>query len=214
MTTKLEVSKREASVEALRAEGKIPAVVYGPKQEPISIAVDKFQFERTLHDAGESTIITLTGLDEEVEVLVHDVAFDAAKGGAEHADFYAIERGKELTTNVALEFVGEAPVEKNGATVTKVLQDLEVTCRPSALPSHIEVDITVLATEDAQIHVSDLQIPEGVTVTLDGDAVVASVSAAREEEPEEVAEVDMDAVEVETKGKEEDSESEEETAAE
>lgn len=211
MTTKLEVKKRDASADAVRAEGNIPAVVYGPKQEPVSITVDKFQFERTLQDAGESTIITLVGLDEEIEVLVHDVAFDAAKGGANHADFYAIERGKELTTNVTLEFIGEAPVEKTGATVTKVLQDIEVTCRPSVLPSHIEVDISVLETEDAQIHISDLQIPEGVTVGLEDEAVVASVSAAREEEPEEVAAVDMDAVEVEAKGKD-DSEGEEVSA--
>ena len=198
MTLKLEVEKREQSNAAVRGEGKIPAVVYGPKQEPVAIAVDKFTFERTLQEAGESTIINLVGLDEEIEVLVQDVSFDAARGGAEHADFYAIERGKELTTNVGLEFIGEAPVEKTGATVTKTLQDVEVTCRPSVLPSSIAVDLSVLATEEDQIHVSDLVIPEGVTVNTDAEAVVVSVSAAREEESEEpAAAVDMDAVAVE-----------------
>lgn len=198
MTLKLEVEKREGSNESVRAAGKIPAVVYGPKQEPISIAVDKFTFERTLEAAGESTIINLEGLDEEVEVLIQDVAFDAARGGAQHADFYAIERGKELTTNVGLEFIGEAPVEKSGATVNKVLQDIEVTCRPSVLPSSIEVDLAGIATEEDQIKVSDLSIPEGVTVNTDADAVVVSVAAARAEEPDEPAgEVDMDAIEVE-----------------
>tara|TARA_B100000745_G_scaffold63436_1_gene37503 strand:+ start:1236 stop:1871 length:636 start_codon:yes stop_codon:yes gene_type:complete len=207
MTLKLEVEKREASVDVVRAEGKIPAVVYGPKQEPIAIAVNKFQFEKTLQEAGESTIINLEGLDEEVEVLVQDVAFDAAKGGAEHVDFYAIERGKELTTNVAFEFVGEAPVEKSGATVTKVMQDVEVTCRPSALPSHIEVDLSVLETEDAQIHISDLIIPADVKLGVESDAVVVSVAAAREEELEETAAaVDMDAVEVEGEKKEDETE--------
>ncbi len=206
MTIKLEVQKRDAAAETLRAQGKVPAVVYGPKQESVAIAVDKQQFTKTLNEAGESTIITLTGLDEEIEVLVQDVAFNAARGGVEHADFYAIERGKELTTNVALEFVGEAPIEKTGATITKVLQDIEITCRPSALPSHIEVDLSVLDSEDAQIHVSDLHIPEGVTVNTDADAVVASVSAARTEEESETEAVDMDAVEVEAKGKEDTTE--------
>lgn len=214
MITKLEVTKREESTQKVRSEGNIPGVVYGPKQEPISITLDKAVFEKTLQSAGESTIINLVGLDEEVEVLVHDVAFNARKGGVEHVDFYAIERGKELTTNVALEFIGEAPAEKTGATVTKVLQELEVTCRPSVLPSHIEVDISVLTDDSSQILVQDLSVIEGVTITLEGDAVVASVSAAREEEPEEAVEsVDMDSVEVEEKGKSEDASSEEAPAA-
>jgi len=162
------------------------------------------RFEKTLDTAGESTIINLTGLDEDVEVLVQDVAFNAERGGVEHADFYAIERGKELTTNVGLEFVGEAPIEKSGAVVNKILQDIEITCRPSALPSAIEVDLSVLETEENQIHVSDLVIPEGVTVNLEADAVVVAVSAARDDEPEEEStEVDMDAVEVEGESSEE-----------
>jgi large subunit ribosomal protein L25 len=212
MTLKLEVEKREASNDAVRAAGKIPAVVYGPKQEPVSIAVDKLKFEKTLQEAGESTIISLVGLDQEIEVLVHEVSFDPAKGGVDHADFYAIERGKELTTNVAFEFIGEAPVEKTGATVTKVMHEVEVTCLPRALPSHIDVDLSLLATEDSQIHISDLVIPEGVTLDAKPDDVVAAVSAAREEEPEETTEaVDMDAVEVEGEKKEE-GETEEATA--
>lgn len=202
MITKLEVTKREESTQTVRAAENIPGIVYGPKQEPISITLDKKVFEKTLQSAGESTIINLVGLDEDIEVLVHDVAFNAAKGGVEHVDFYAIERGKELTTNVTLEFVGEAPVEKTGATVTKVLQEIEVTCRPSVLPSHFEVDISVLEEENSQILISDLQIADDITVTLASDSVIAAVSAAREEEPEEVAEaVDMDAIEVEEKGK-------------
>jgi large subunit ribosomal protein L25 len=202
MTTKLEVTKREDSTEKVRSQGSLPGVVYGPKQEPISITVDKVLFEKTLDIAGESTIINLVGLGDDIEVLIHDVAFNGEKGGVDHVDFYAIERGKELTTNIALEFTGEAPVEKNGATVTKVLYDLEVTCRPSELPSQIDVDISTLTDEDSQILVKDLKISDAIKVTLDGESVVASVSAAREEEPEEVTEaVDMDAIEVEEKGK-------------
>lgn len=206
MTTKLEVTKREEGTKQVRSEGNIPGVVYGPKQESISITLDKAVFEKTLQFAGESTIINLTGLGEEIEVLVHDVAFNAEKGGVEHVDFYAIERGKELTTNIALEFIGEAPVEKTGAMVTKVLHELEVTCRPSLLPSHIAVDISVLTDVHAHILVKDLQVAEGVTVTLEGDSVVASVAAARVGEPEAEAEViDMDAIEVEGKGAEEET---------
>ena len=187
MTIKLAVTKREQSAAALRAAGMVPAIVYGPKQTPLQIAVNKQIFEKTVREAGESTIVELSGVGDPIEVLIHDVAFDAGRGGIMHADFYAIERGKELTTDVPLHFVGEAPIEKSGATVSKVLHEVEVTCRPSVLPSHLEVDLSGLDTVTAQIHVRDLAAPTGVTIETDPDAVVAMVSAARSAEPETAA---------------------------
>ncbi len=208
MTVTLDVAKRDSGAKS--DPDTLPAVVYGPKQESIAIAINARLLQKAVSEAGESTIITLTGLGEEIEVLIHDVSFNPERGGIEHVDFYAIERGKELTTNVALEFIGEAPAEKTGATVNKVLHDVEVTCKPSALPSHIDVDISVLVDDHSQIRIEDLKIPEGVTVTNDPEDVVVSISAAREEEPDETTEaVDMDAIEVEAKGK-----AEEEQAAE
>ena len=208
MATTLNVTKRGDSDSAtvLRSAGSLPAVVYGPKQDPINLSVNARDFEVLRREAGESTIINLQGLDEEIEVLIQDVDFDAGKGGVSHIDFYAIERGKELTTNVPLEFTGEAPVEKTGATVNKVLHEVDVTCRPSALPEHISVDLSVIESESDQVKVSDLVLPEGVKVENDPESVVVSVSAAREEEPEESEAPDMDSIEVEQKGKEGDGE--------
>lgn len=204
MTVTLEVTKRTAGE---KPDGSVPGVVYGPKQESVPIAIDKRVFDKTLDEAGESTIITLTGLDEEMEVLIHDVAFNAARGGVEHVDFYAIERGKELTTNVALEFVGDAPAEKDGLILNKILYDVQVTCRPSVLPSHIDVDLSGLVEVTSQITVADLTVEEGVQIDNDPEEVIASVSEARADEPEEpVEDVDMDAVEVEEKGKTDDGE--------
>lgn len=192
MTIKLAVQKREQSAAAVRAAGQVPAIVYGPKQEPLQIAVDKQQFEKTVREAGESTIVELTCIGDPIEVLIQDVAFDAGKGGIMHADLYAIERGKELTTDVPLHFVGEAPIEKTGATVTKVLHEIEVTCRPSALPAHIEVNISGLTDIESQIHVRDLVAPAGVTLEADPETVVATVSEARAAEPEVVTESDTE----------------------
>lgn len=209
MTLTLPVQKR---AKGERPEKSVLGVVYGPKQEPVPLSIDKPTFEKTLNEAGESTVIVLTGLDEELEVLIHDVTFDPTKGGAQHVDFYAFERGKELTTHVNLEFHGEAPVEKTGATVNKILYSVEITCRPSALPSHIDVDLSKMVDEESEIRVKDLPVPPEVTIENDPEDVVANVSAAREEEPEEVPEeVDMEAVEVEGKGKEEGEESADDT---
>lgn len=210
MTVTLQIQKREITgkkLEKLRGEGKLPAVVYGPKQEAVLITLDKGNFEKVLKEAGESTVINLAGLGEEIEVLVHDVSFNPAKGGVIHVDFYAIEKGKEITVHVPLEFIGEAPATKTGGSLTKVLHEIEITCKPTALPQHIEVDVSGLDDFEKQIHVKDLVIPSGVTVMNDKDEVVALVQEVKEEEEPEAA-VDMAAVEVETKGKAEDASAE------
>jgi len=200
MTITLNVEKREGKPK----EGQVPAVVYGPKQEPISLCIDRQTFEKTLEEAGESSVISLEGLGDSVEVLVHDVAFNPVKGGVQHVDFYAIERGKELTTNVPLEFIGEAPATKSEGVLTKALHEVEITCRPSALPRHIEVDVSTLATFDDVIRVKDLVMPEGVKIESDLEETVALVTPVKEE-VEEPDTVDMDSIEVEQKGKAEDS---------
>ena len=208
MTVTLDVTKRTASAEAVRKDGKIPAVVYGPKQEPISISVDKVTLEKTVRSAGESTVINLIGLGDEIEVLIHDVAFNPAKGGVLHADFYAIEKGKEITVDIPLEFTGEAPAVKAGGVLTKVLHEVEVTCKPSALPQHIDVDVSSLDDFEKQIHVRDLVLPAGVKVSNDADEVVALVQEVKEESEEPVAPVDMASIEVQAKGKTEEAKAE------
>lgn len=211
MTVSLKIQERGAESRAtLQAADEIPAVVYGPKQESISLRVPRADFERVLKDVGESAIVELQGLAEPIEVLVHGVDFHPIKGGIQHVDFYAIERGKDMTTNVPLEFIGEAPVEKGGGMVNKVLYEVEVTCRPSVLPHDIKVDLSVLANADDQILISDLPALEGVTIEHEADEVVAVAQGVREEEPEEdtSSDVDMDAIEVEEKGKGEDDETE------
>jgi len=210
MTTTLAVTARDGSEKAdtLRAHGNVPAVVYGPKQEPISVELDAKTFEKILKEAGESTIIELKGLKEPVEVLIKKVEFNPVKKQVLHIDFYAVERGKEMTTSVAFEFIGEAPVEKSGeGSVTKVLHEVEVTCMPKDLPANIEVDISSLAAVEDKIHIGDLKVPKGVTVHAESEDSVAVVSAARahveKEDETPSSEIDMDAIEVEQKGKEE-----------
>ena len=212
MTITLPVTMRDKATTAktLLANGSLPAVVYGPKQEPIPVTLDAKVFDKIRHDAGESTIVELTGLKETIEVLIKDLDFNPVKQQVMHVDFYAIERGKEMTTHITLNFVGDAPVEKSGAgSVTKVLQEVTVTCRPSSLPSHIDVDVSSLVNVEDKIFVNDLKVPEGVTVDTEGEDPVAVVSAARTEaEPESETTVDMEAIEVEQKGKGEDGEAE------
>jgi large subunit ribosomal protein L25 len=196
-------TERGKKLAKARNAGKLPAVVYGAKEKSTAFYLDRISFEKVFKQAGESSIITLKGLEGDKEVLVHDVAFDPSRGGIIHVDFYAIEAGKEITVDVPLTFVGEAPALKLGGTLTKVLHEIEVTCKPKDLPKEITVDVASLVDFEAQIHVSDLTIPAGVTVGNAPDDVVALVQAVEEEKEEAPAAIDMSAIEVEKKGKEE-----------
>lgn len=203
MSFTLEASVRTETgkkVAHLRDNGGLPAVMYGPKQTPIAITLSKLDFDKVFKEAGESSVITITGLEKPVDVLVQDVAFDARKGGIVHVDFYAIEKGKKLTVDVPLHFVGEAPALKIGGTLTKVLHEVEVEADATKLPKEIIVDISTLVDFEAQIHVSDLVVPQGVTIKDNPEDVVALIQQVKEE-VEAPAALDMSAVEVEKKGK-------------
>ncbi len=193
---------KKVSSELLRKEGYIPAVVYGPKQEALSLSVDRKEFIKMFKQAGESTIIELSGLDEKLEALVHEVDFHPLTGEIRHVDFYAFERGKDMTTEVPVEFVGQSQIEKIGGMVNKVMHEVLVTCRPSKLPASISVDVSTLAEPDQQILVKDLPELEGVVYEDDKDEVVAVAQGVRSNEDEQVTEsFDPNNVEVVNKGK-------------
>lgn len=183
MTITLPVQKRDMTVstKAVRAQQHLPAVVYGPKQESESITMEKGVFEKLFKTAGESTIIQLTGLAKPIDVLVHSVDFSPTQGGILHVDFYAIEKGKAITTPVSIEFIGESEVEKKGGLISKVLHEVEVTCMAEVLPAHITVDISVLTEVDQKIHISDLVVPKGVVIENNGEEVVVMSTAGRVE---------------------------------
>jgi large subunit ribosomal protein L25 len=203
---KLKVSKREANevAEEVRAAGLIPAVFYGPKQEATSIKMNYQEFEKALKEAGESTIVILDLDGTEHETLIHDVDYHPVRGTVSHADFYVVEKGKKVQVHVPLTFDGVSPAEKNlGATLVKVMHEVEVEAMPKDLPHEIAVDISTLVDLESQIHASDLKMPSGVELVTGPEEVVAIVQAVEELVEEPVEAVDISKIEVEKKGKKE-----------
>lgn len=205
MTISLSATKREETGKSARraAGASMPAVVYGPKQEAIAISVPAHEFEKVLKHAGESSVIELSGLGDSLQVLIHEVDLDPVTSVPRHADFYAIEKGAKVEVAVPLTYVGESPAVKAGASLVKVLHELEIEAGAADLPHEIEVDISVLAAVGDQIHVSDLKLPKGVESKVEADQVVALIQEVAVEEEAPAAAVDMSAIEVEEKGKKE-----------
>jgi large subunit ribosomal protein L25 len=192
------------AAKSLKDEGVVPAIVYGPKQEPVAVALSAREFDRVLKTAGESSVIDLTGLGAPMQVLIHEVDRDPVTNVPRHADLYAIEKGAKVEVAVPLDFIGESAAVKAGANLVKVMHELEIEAAPADLPHDIKVDISLLAAVDDQIHVRDLALPKGVEAKVDGDEVVALAQEVKEES-EEAAPADLSSIEVEKKGKEEEA---------
>jgi large subunit ribosomal protein L25 len=183
----LEVTARNdtESADALRARGVTPAVLYGPKESPMPIAIDARRLETVWRDAGETTIVTLKGAGHDMDTLIHDVQLHPVTSQILHADFYVLEKGKKITINVPLEFVGEAPAEKLGHILVKALHEIEIEVAPAELPHNLDVDLATLKEVGDHITASQIKLPPSAALITGADEIVASVTAFQEEKAPE-----------------------------
>ena len=205
----LTVEKRDTAVKAaaLRRKGTLPAVIYGRAQESTPVAIDRKNFEKIFREAGESTVITLKGLETPKEALIHEVSVHPVSGVPLHADFYIIQKGQTVSVAIPFEFEGVSPAVKDqGAILVKVMHELEIECEPKDLPQSIVVDISTLANIDDKITVGDLKLPGSAKITAGLEEVVA-MAAALQEETEESAPMDISQIETSVeRGKKEEEE--------
>ena len=188
---------------AIRAEGFVPGVYYGHKEEATSCVVPLIAFKKVWKEAGESAVVTLEMPKGKVSALIHEVQVDPIKGFPIHVDFYALEKGQEVSVNIPLEFTGVSVAVKDlGGSLVKVLHEVEVKGQPENLPHNFVIDISALGTIDAQILAESIVLPKGVSLVTGGDEVIAAIAVAKEEAEEPVV-VDLASIEVEKKGKKE-----------
>ncbi len=172
-------------VRTLRAEGLIPAELYGHGVTNVHLAVSAKEFAKAYKQAGSSTMITLDLGKEKHPAMIHDVVRDSVRDDVLHVDFYQVRLDEKIRARVPLEFTGEAPaVKEKNAVINHSLGEVEVEAFPQHMPHTIVVDLSSLTDIGESIYVRDLVIPKDVMVDLDGDVVVAS---ATEPAPEEVA---------------------------
>ena len=190
----LKTSSRQVlgkKVKRLRADGLIPAVLYGGKVSTTHIQVDERDLSKALQEAGATTLISLY-IDDDPEahvVLAREIQRDILTSRLQHVDFYQVQLDRMVKTSPALEIVGESPLVSSGAAVlVQILTHIEVECLPTDLIDSIRVDITPLETLNDSITIEDLDVPPSVTILADpGDIVVSVVPprAALEAEVEE-----------------------------
>ena len=189
----LTAKNRDKKPNALRRDGQIPAVAYGPTMESQNLTVVDLDFNKIFNQAGESDLINLKlplaknkKLDSqlsEIQVLIHEVQKHPLSGDIIHVDFYAPDLTKTVRVAIPLVFIGEAPAVKDlDGILVKNMQEVEVEALPKDLPHQIEVDVICLKNFEDKILISDLPLPQGVAVLADADEVISLVTPPRSEE--------------------------------
>jgi large subunit ribosomal protein L25 len=173
----------------LRAQGKVPGVVYGHGASPMAVAVEWRDLRHALTtDAGLNALIDLT-IDGDTQLtIVKDLQRDPVKRQVTHVDFIRISRDEAITVDVPISLEGEAEaVLREDGTVDQVLFALTITSKPGSIPNEITVDVSSLEIGDS-IRVGDLRLPEGVTTDVDDDETIVAAHAAELEVVEEAEE--------------------------
>lgn len=186
-TIELAAQSRELTgkkVRALRAEGNVPAVLYGHGVDSKALAVSLKSLTKVFGSAGSNKMVALSVDDAKpYNVMIQAVQADSRSGILTHADFYKVKMNEKIKTEVPLSFVGESvAVYKLEGSLIQSLNSVEVEALPANLPESIEVDISVLDDFDKSIHVSDLVIPANVELLTDTNELIAKVEPPRSDE--------------------------------
>ncbi|HET9475882.1 MAG TPA: 50S ribosomal protein L25 [Dehalococcoidia bacterium] len=180
--TELKVAPREVlgkKVKALRRQGYTPANIFGHHVESKAVQIPTEELAHALKKLKRNEIVYLRLDGEEarpafVKHLQHNPVTDLIL----HVDFLQISLKNKVKLDVPLHFTGLAPaIDRHGGVLVTALDHISVEALPTEVPSFIEVDVSGLEEIDQSLHVSDLQVPEGVTVLSDSDLVIVKAAA-------------------------------------
>lgn len=188
------------------SEDDVKGVVYGREVDSTPISANFQQLDKLFAEAGTNQLVEL-----EIEggkthnVLFKEVQFDPVSNEIRHFDLYAVKKGEKLQASVPVTLVGESPAVIKGATLTQVIESVDVECIPSKLPEVLELDVSSLNEVGDALHVSDLKVDEDVAILVDAEQTVVKADEVKELEVEDTSGVvdDGEAVEGEAEEGEE-----------
>ena len=188
----------------LRDAGKLPAVIYGHGQDPVSVTLDAKAADDVLHEGAHLVNVEYNGATE--SCLIRDAQYDYLGKHLIHIDLTRVDLSEEVELEIELVFAGEPEaLKEDGAYVNHELNALSIRCRADQIPDEIRVDVSGLTTEQPMT-VADLTLPDGVTASAEPDQVVAAIGfVAEQPEADEItAEATGAEPEIIEKGKKDD----------
>jgi large subunit ribosomal protein L25 len=170
----------KGSSRELRRNGRIPAVIYGDKQAPLSISLPVKEVTLKIHAGGFMTTVATIDVDgQKISVLPKDYQLDPVRDFTMHVDFLRVSGNSQVTVEIPVHFVNEekSPGIKVGGVLNVVRHEVEVHCPADAIPEFITADLSGLKIGDG-IHISHVKLPAGVTpVIADRDFTIATIVA-------------------------------------
>lgn len=191
----LEVSRREQTgkevAKKLRRDGKVPAVVYGGKKEPVAITVDRKAVTELVtkseHGIRSVFLLKMAGSDQQRHAMIKEIAIDPISRRMKHIDFVRVVMDEKVKVTVPVHLNGTAIGVKEGGLLDWQVRELHIETLPTSIPDTIEVDVTALGAHD-YLRVRDIQLPEGAKVLDDPERVVVGVTQAKVEAVDATAE--------------------------
>src|SRR3954452_16551568 len=189
-TTTLTIEPRESSnsraTRRLRRDGRVPGVLYGLGEDPLTFSVDARELRHALHGAG--AVLELTGDGTSAtSAMLKDSQRHPVRGDVMHIDLLRVDMNKPIQSPVALHLVGgeDAPGVKEGGVLEHVTREINVEALPAEIPEFIEFDVSEMNINDTAT-LEQMHAPAGVTLLDDPETVIATLTPPRVEvEPEE-----------------------------
>lgn len=165
---------------AARREGFVPAVIYGGKEAPTNIKIERRVLEKLLNTGTFLTsVCEINDGSKAIRTFPRDVQFHPVSSVPLHVDFLRLQKGDSIQLEVPVNFLNEekSPAIKSGAVLNVVRFSIEVSAPADNIPDSIDVDLAGLEI-GASIHISEITLPEGVTPTIDDrDFTIATIVA-------------------------------------
>ena len=199
-TYELKAETRErvgkGSSRELRRNGLIPAVIYGDKQAPVSIALSTKEVTMKIHAGGFMTTVAVIDVNgEKIRVLPKDYQLDPVRDFTMHVDFLRVSKDSQVTVEVPVHFENEekSPGLKAGGVLNIVRHEVELNVSANDIPEFLSVDLSGLKVGDA-VHISNIKLPKGATpVITDRDFTIATIIAPAAGVDESAAEGEAEA---------------------
>ena len=170
----------KGSARAVRRAGRVPAVIYGDKKEPVGITLESREITKIIHQPGIfGRLLNIEVRGSEHTVLTRDIQFHPVTDNVLHMDFLRVSGSAKVAVAITVEFINEdnCPGIKVGGVLNVVRYEVELLCPATTIPEKITVDLEGLKIGDS-VHISTIDLPEGVTPTItDRDFTIATIAS-------------------------------------
>jgi large subunit ribosomal protein L25 len=167
----------------LRREGRVPAILYGPKTDPIKLAIDKIELEPIFKSgavAQKLLKLDIAGAGEGRNVMIKEMQRHPVSRNLLHLDLYEVSMDQKLKVMIPVVTTGKCIGVEMGGMLQIIRRELEVLCLPDQVPGNITIDVTNLDVGDS-IHVEDLQLDENIEVSADVNFTILTILSTKAE---------------------------------